>query len=71
MKATSVYDYVVTEDIPVKGATGLIEKTIQKILGRGTVTAFDQSNAILQAVLLVDMEGVDVTEVKAEVRCFC
>ena len=71
MRATSVYDYVVTEDVPVKGATGLIEKTIQKILSRGTVTAFDQSNAILQAVLLVDMEGVDVTEVKAEVRCFC
>ncbi len=70
MKKQRPFDYIVSEDVPVMGATGLIEKTIQKILKRGTLTAYDEANASVQAVLLADMKGVDVTEVHVDVRSF-
>lgn len=70
MKTQQPYNYIVTEDVFVTGATGLVEKTIQKILGRGTVTAYDDANARIQATLAVDMKDVDVTEVQVLVRPF-
>jgi len=70
MKTQRAFDYLVTEDVPVTGATGLIEKTIQKVLSKGTVTAYTEENAKIQAILKCDMKDVDITEVTVQVRTF-
>ena len=70
MKQKNVYEYIVTEDKPVKNAAGQIEKMDQKILGQGVVSAYDETNAQLQAALKVDLKDCDVSEVRVITRSF-
>ncbi len=72
MKTQEIYNYVVTENINVVDAeTGLIVKTEKKILGSGTVAAYDEPNAKLKAMKGISMTDVDIDEVEVLVRPFC
>jgi len=72
MKEQQEFDYVVTEDVPVKGAeTGLVEKMRKRILGKGTITAYDSDNAKIKAQAVTDISKADIDEVKVKIRPFC
>ena len=72
MKTQEIFSYVVTENINVKDATtGQIEKVAKKILGSGTVAAYDEANATLKAMKGIGLTHVDLDEVEVLVRPFC
>ena len=71
MKTQNIYSYVVTENINDKDAkTGQIEKVTKKILGSGTIAAYDTENAKVKALSGVDLTG-GIDEVEVLVRPFC
>lgn len=77
MKTQEIYSYVVTENINVKDAkTGQIEKVSKKILGAGTVAAYNVENAKIKAMADVADKTADnvkchIDEVEVLVRPFC
>lgn len=72
MKTQSIFKYVVTENVNIKdAATGQIEKIEKKILSAGTLAAYDEANAKVQAQAKVDLKDADAAEVEVVVHPFC
>lgn len=73
MKEQKVYKYVVTEDVKVKDDNGQIESIDKNVIGEGTLTAYDDANAKLQATIkhATDIKKANQKEVKVSVSPFC
>jgi len=71
MKTQEVFSYVVTESVKAKDDNGNIESVKKKILGSGTLAAFDEANAKVKASHAVGLSEVDLDEVEVLVRPFC
>jgi hypothetical protein len=73
MKEQKVYKYVVTEAVKVKDDNGQIESIDKNVLGEGTITAYDDANAKLQATIkhATVIDKANKKEVKVDVNPFC